>query len=125
MAIVHGQSRRAHVSDPRVQRLVRGAVAWSVLAAVAIVVLSLLSAGTSTWLADVEGLPLEGLSWVLLAVPTILTAVSWRWGQDSRIALVVPALVLDLGVVALGPSPAVLFAPAALAVTVAALARRD
>jgi hypothetical protein len=38
---------------------------------------------------------------------------------------VVPAVALDLGIVALATTPALLFAPAAIAVTVAALARRD
>ncbi|TPG12900.1 hypothetical protein EAH86_19355 [Pedococcus bigeumensis] len=55
MAIVHGQSRRAHVGDPQVQWLVRGAVASSVLAVLAVVLRSLLSEGSSGWLAGVDG----------------------------------------------------------------------
>jgi hypothetical protein len=61
----------------------------------------------------------------LLLVPLLLSLVALAWGQRSRTALVVPALFYDLGVILAILSIGIFFAPAAIALTIAALARRD
>ena len=138
MAIVEPRSRRVHVDDARVTRLVRGALGWTLLLApfVLLAPTGTMESATSTSDGstttgsgsgdDLSLLTSEGWGVALvLAVPVLLSLVAVLWGQRSRTALVVPALLYDLGVVLSILSVGIFFAPAALALTVAALARRD
>ena len=138
MAIVEPRSRRVHVDDARVTWLVRGALGWTLLMApfVLLAPTGTVESATSTSDGstttgsgsgdDLSLLTSEGWGVALvLAVPVLLSLVAVLWGQRSRTALVVPALLYDLGVVLSILSVGIFFAPAALALTVAALARRD
>ena len=138
MAIVESRSRRVHVDDARVTWLVRGALGWTVLMAPFVLLAptgtmesatsrsdDTSTSGTASG-DDLSLLTSEGWGVALvLVVPVLLSLVAVLWGQRSRTALVVPALVYDLGVVLSILSVGIFFAPAALALTVAALARRD
>jgi hypothetical protein len=129
MAMVEGRSRRLHVDDPRVRWLVGGALGWS--AAMIPVLLLVPLASTSSTVDPGEGrvsiLEAGEAAEVLpaLLVPLVLSLVAWFWGQRSRTAIVVPALLYDLAVVVAILSVGVFFAPAAIMLTIAALARRD
>ena len=132
MAILDSRSRRMHVDDPRVKKLVLAAVGWTALAIPAVLFLPLYtstsesSAGTTTSTDGVSIVDQDG--WGILAillVPLLLSLVALGWGQRSRTALVVPALLYDLGVILAILSIGIFFAPAAIALTIAALARRD
>jgi hypothetical protein len=129
MAIADSRSRRLHVDDPRVRWLVGGAVGWS---AAMIPVLLLVPLATQSSSADpgedrVSILEAGAAAELLpaLLVPLVLSLVAWFWGQRSRTAIVLPALLYDLAVVLAILSVGVFFAPAAIMLTIAALARRD
>jgi hypothetical protein len=129
MAIADSRSRRLHVDDPRVRWLVGGAVGWS---AAMIPVLLLVPLATRSSSADpgeerVSILEAGAAAELLpaLLVPLVLSLVAWFWGQRSRTAIVLPALLYDLAVVLAILSVGIFFAPAAIMLTVAALARRD
>lgn len=138
MAIVESRSRRVHVDDVRVRWLVRGALGWTLVVAPLVLLAPTVTYDTST--GSSEGTTtssttttgqlslLDSEGWgvaAVLVVPVLLALVAALWGQRSRTALVVPAVVYDLGVVLSILSIGIFFAPAALALTVAALARRD
>jgi hypothetical protein len=122
-----------HVDDPRVRMLVNGALAWTLLAIPAVLFLPLGSTSSSTSDSNTESGTksislVESDGWgvvPVLLVTLVLVAVARAWGQRSRAALVVPATLYDLGVVLAIASVGIFFVPAALALTIAALARRD
>lgn len=126
-----------HVDDVRVKWLVRGALGWTLVMVPLVLLAPTVTSDSSTGSSDgsttssttTEQLSLlDSEGWgvaAVLVVPVLLTLVAALWGQRSRTALVVPAVVYDLGVVLSILSIGIFFAPAALALTVAALARRD
>jgi hypothetical protein len=122
-----------HVDDPRVRMLVNGALAWTLLAIPAVLFLPLGSTSSSTSASNTESGTksislVESDGWgvvPVLLVALVLVAVARAWGKRSRTALVVPATLYDLGVVLAILSVGIFFVPAALALTIAALARRD
>jgi len=132
MAMVQTRSRRLHVDDPRVRWLVGGAVVWTAAMVPVVLFAPLVSSSSSatdgrsstgqlSLVAQGDGLEVVAA----LLVPVGLSLVAWFWGQRSRTAIVAPALLYDLAVVGAVLSVGILFAPAAIALTVAALARRD
>jgi hypothetical protein len=134
VAIIDSRARRMHVDDPRVKKLVVGAVAWTVLAIPAVLFLPLYTSTSESSDGGTTTTSTDGISIVdqdgwgilpTLLVPLVLSLVALAWGQRSRTALVVPALLYDLGVILAILSIGIFFAPAAIALTIAALARRD
>lgn len=133
MALVESRSRRLHVDDPRVRWLVGGAVVWTavLIPVVLFAPLATESSRSSEGGADVTervSLVESGDGWAVfpaLLVPLVLTLVAWFWGQRSRTAIVLPALLYDLAVLVAILSVGIFFAPAAIMLTIAALARRD